>query len=816
MYSFDVFDTLITRTTATPQGIFALMKDRIALEKGENKLEDDIIDDFFELRIHSEELARKSRSAQNVEEINMRDIYDAMSLSGNINEAQTDYLCYTEQQMEIENAVGIPENIRWVKRLLGQGERVVLISDMYLPVDIIREMLIRADSVFADIPLYVSAEYGVRKTTGNLYRKVQEQEQIFYENWTHIGDNMRQDIEIPYQLGIRVEMYQKEELSDFEKELLKYYADDSRLQLMIGAAIHGKGKQPDRIDDQLQPWTEAVVHGKGKQPSKSTDSFVPTDWRKKIAAYIGCRYAGPVLYGYAEWLIRQAEAKKIKKLYFIARDGYLIKRIADTILSEKKTGIETYYIYGSRNAWRIPSLSEEHYNLYQIFVWSHPYRIHTLKEVADILHISEAMLYEYLPGIYAKNKENDLISNQELEYIIEKLSSDKKFRTCHLQALSRERQLAQQYLEQEIELGKDDFAFVDVGGGGLTQGCLYELIKERHPQPIRTFFFKIDRVNLMPGSVTYTFMPGFLENDLIIEMMCRAPHGQTKGYVEKNGKVIPKLEEAETEKLIEHGFHSYEKGILDFTWRMCSVSAGSRKKMGSMKNLLLYLQHIAVNPSKEVLEFFASMPSSESGREKEEIEYAPRLTEHEIKEIFLRRTHEPVGFYYKGSHIEYSILRASKAERELIEQCQREHGSTLGRLYRQEDDRCRNMMRKRYGRAAFYPVRLLDEKIVLYGAGKFGQDLYGRLKEDQEHEVTIWVDKNAEACRQRGLAEVRDISEIKHSGDAQIVIAVAAEDMASEIRRELEQAGISPGRITWIRPYYCQNAFVKWKREGIG
>ena len=60
MYSFDVFDTLITRTTATPQGIFALMKDKLAEERDTNGLEDYVIENFFELRIHSEELIREN------------------------------------------------------------------------------------------------------------------------------------------------------------------------------------------------------------------------------------------------------------------------------------------------------------------------------------------------------------------------------------------------------------------------------------------------------------------------------------------------------------------------------------------------------------------------------------------------------------------------------------------------------------------------------------------------------------------------------------------------------------------------------------
>ena len=49
IYSFDVFDTLITRTTASPLGIFALMQERLQRERAENGLEDYVIDNFYEL-----------------------------------------------------------------------------------------------------------------------------------------------------------------------------------------------------------------------------------------------------------------------------------------------------------------------------------------------------------------------------------------------------------------------------------------------------------------------------------------------------------------------------------------------------------------------------------------------------------------------------------------------------------------------------------------------------------------------------------------------------------------------------------------------
>ena len=805
MYSFDVFDTLISRTTATPQGIFALMKDRLQNEKRVNGLHDYVIANFVELRIHSEELIRKAGSFQNIEEVTLRDIYDAMSVCGCVDEKQIEYLCQLEETVELANVTEIPKNVRRLKALLEQGEKVVLISDMYLSREIIQKMLLQVDDVLGKLPLYVSSEYGKRKTTGNLYRLVQEKEQVNYDGWIHIGDNMYQDIEVPYSMGIQVELAARAELSDFEKELLDRYGDDSRLQLMIGAAVKAEASGGlKRLEE-----TE-----------KSNKSEIPSAGISSAAFHIGCRYAGPVLYCYAEWLVEQAVKRGIKRLYFIARDSYLVKQITDIILGRKNVDIATSYIYGSRKAWRMPSLSREHYNLYQLILWSHVFRITTLEELASALHMSVQELYGFLPGTFAKHPENNHISNQELEYIAWKLSSNEKFKAYHLQALQKERQLSRQYLLQEIDFTDDNFAFVDVSGGGLTQGCLRELIRDRYGKPIHTFFFKIDRVNLVEGSVTDTFMPGFLENNLTIEMMCRAPHGQTKGYVEKDGKVEPVLEEAESAQLIGHGFYEYEKGIMEFSKLMCEVSMKSGQRVGSMKNILLYLKHVAEEPSQDVLEYFASMPSSESGRGEETIEYAPRLTEADMEAIFLGRTYEPMEWFYKGTDLNYSIMRATEAEKAMMEHYKKEHNGAPGKLYRQKSERNQRSMRERYNSAAFYPVRLLEERLAIYGAGKFGRNLYRKLTDNGEHKIALWVDKNAAACRQQireaFSAEVQDVSALLTTEYDQIVIAVLDRKLAGTIREELQQLGIAGEKTVWLPSYPYPNMMAEWKSEEIG
>ncbi len=106
--------------------------------------------------------------------------------------------------------------------------------------------------------------------------------------------------------------------------------------------------------------------------------------------------------------------------------------------------------------------------------------------------------------------------------------------------------------------------------------------------------------------------------------------------------------------------------------------------------------------------------------------------------------------------------------------------------------------------------------MVLYGAGKFGRDLYRRLSGDGEHEIVLWADKNAEKCRMQGLGEVQDVSVVTRAEYDQVVIAVMDRDVASGIRRELEEQGIAPEKIIWLPVFQSPYQLAEWKSQGIG
>jgi len=168
------------------------------------------------------------------------------------------------------------------------------------------------------------------------------------------------------------------------------------------------------------------------------------------------------------------------------------------------------------------------------------------------------------------------------------------------------------------------FAFVDLAGGGLTQGCLAEIISDFYDKKVQTFFFKLDRMHLMDNNICYAFLPSYLHLNLIVEMLCRAPHGQTEGYRETaNGTFVPVLKAGEEKALIDHGFNDYIAGMELFVENYVTVLKNSTLQGNKVNVLLKYLEYITKTPNEEVLNFFAGMPNSVTGREKKVIEFAP-------------------------------------------------------------------------------------------------------------------------------------------------------------------------------------------------
>ena len=182
--SFDVFDTLILRK-CQPHEVFAFVSVKCGIKS------------FMSDRIEAEHRARmKSRR----EEVTLDEIYDELSvIYGN---ERIEELKALEIESEFEVIYPSSELKEFFDLMKQKHKRIIIISDMYLPVNIIEAMLERCGYDGYE-SVCVSSEYGLTKRHGSLFAHVLQDKGISPEKVLHIGDNMISDYIMPKQNGMK-------------------------------------------------------------------------------------------------------------------------------------------------------------------------------------------------------------------------------------------------------------------------------------------------------------------------------------------------------------------------------------------------------------------------------------------------------------------------------------------------------------------------------------------------------------------------------------------------------------------------------------
>ena len=147
--SFDMFDTLIYRIYDEPVDLFAHLGETWKCP------------DFKKDRILAEMKLRDEYNRQGIHEVTLSDIYDRLG------EKYQAFFKY-EKQLEIMSCRTNGEMKAAFDYAKEKGKKVVISSDMYLPLDVIQEMLRLAGYTGYD-KLFLSSETKRPKSTGEMY-----------------------------------------------------------------------------------------------------------------------------------------------------------------------------------------------------------------------------------------------------------------------------------------------------------------------------------------------------------------------------------------------------------------------------------------------------------------------------------------------------------------------------------------------------------------------------------------------------------------------------------------------------------------------
>lgn len=587
LYSFDIFDTLVTRRTANPVGIFLLIEKELNKYPEFSDLPQILKTNFALIRKEAEVFARTNKlDMEKLQDVKFDDIYKIIQNNYNLSKEQALKLMSLEVNIETRNLVGIYQNINFVKKLLEQEKRVVLISDMYYPQEIIRNFLTNIDPIFKEIKIYVSSEIGKTKHHSDLFKFVKEHENIEYKNWYHFGDNPNADYKQAKRLGISAQHYKFENLLRYERNNLKSL-DNTYNELSIG--------------------TSRLIRLLSEDKSP-TYRFASS-------------FAAPVLYGYVSWIVEEAQKQGYKTLYFVARDGFVLKTIADEIIKIKELGLKTKYIHGSRKAWRVANQT----NILEYLEWVLSEYDHRISPafLSDRLSMPVETLQKYLK---TNNTEKPL-SHKELKRVQSELANNADFINKLLEINNEKSKLVLEYMEQEVDFSENKIVFVDVFGSGRTQDLLANIIRQKHENEIVTFYFSLHK-SYVENSITHKicYFSNINYSHYAIELLCRNTEGQTLGYCKKDGRIVPQKETVSQRIWASWGYNSYLQGLIDYTREFTKTL---ELNLFAENNLCLwqnYYRYFMKNLDKETAEVVGSIPYMDVGSEEEISECAPKWT----------------------------------------------------------------------------------------------------------------------------------------------------------------------------------------------
>jgi predicted HAD superfamily hydrolase len=430
--SFDIFDTTLLRRCGTPDTIFQLMAQRLFPE------ELDLRQGFIRWRRGAESSLPSDKRAV----ATLQDIYSSLDAFF-LKIHPLEYYLQVEKDVERENLLANPSVRSMIDRCRQQGYQIAFISDMYLDSDFLRQVLSREECMTEEDALYVSCEYGARKDEGALYEVVRDALKPF--EWIHTGDNDWSDIRMAKRKGIHAVKVETG-LNAIEKNVER------------------------RLPDTLKtlPWISRlgrIMYGNDAFSTMAADFLAP--------AYLP----------YVLFILRDAQRRGIRRLYFLSRDGYILMKAAES-LSAHFPQIELRYLFVSRKSLTLPYIagcSEKEFWTLQ----------HGQRSVDKILR-SLGTDREELAKKYSIHFEYQLLNPN-----LEKDFYDKLFRSAYTpDLLGRAKQKEDvfvRYLQQEGLLDGVASAAVDVGWLGTTRMMLNGILRRLQANEIESYYWGVRR-----------------------------------------------------------------------------------------------------------------------------------------------------------------------------------------------------------------------------------------------------------------------------------------------------------------------------------
>ena len=426
---------------------------------------------------------------------------------------------YQALEMSAEKRVQYLDHavVNFLRQQKQQGRKIILLSDFYMSEAMLRELLVHHQIEDLAETLIVSSDRNATKRSGKLYQLLINQQIIKQpQHCLMIGDNSHSDYFMAKQYHLLSHLLERSKQQQFYQKQMK--------QAKSRSAFFEEIKQLGT-----------------KRPPFADVNFSLLSFIKK--------------------LFRAAMTDKVENLYFLSREGELLKRMFDCyqqfLFGKSLKPIKTHYLLASRRSSAsigLRALEEENFEML--------FRQYARISIADFVK-SYGFCYERVEvicqslGIKVDKTEDDLKNSESFRQLI----NCPEFVTLY--DTHRKQQYANfiQYLKtMNYDPQQKQFALVDVGWKGTIQDNLANGLPE--DSILKGYYIGL----VAPGAMTARNQKqGLLfdyrhqdfsywvyqENRSLFEVLLTAGHGSPEQYqLTEEGQIRVKLTENKDEKIL--------------------------------------------------------------------------------------------------------------------------------------------------------------------------------------------------------------------------------------------------------------------------
>ena len=322
---------------------------------------------------------------------------------------------------------------------------------------------------------------------------------------------------------------------------------------------------------------------------------------------------GPTMLEYVKWILLQAKEKGLKRIYFLARDGYMLCEMARLVSCKHNLDIDCRYLYCSRSALRMPSyhiLSEnEMYDL--LLLGGYYVTPKSLLERADFSNDELSRLYKEL-DIQDFEK---CLNETELNALRERIKENEFYKSSVLEKSKNAYKATIDYFKQEGLFDNEYVAIADSGWTGSMQRSLHQLLEADgyHGKFIGFYFgMYVAPKDEADGEYnTFYFSKHIGDkrkihfNNNLFECMLSAPHPMTLRYeYDSNNLSVPIFADEQNKKMLEL-IKTQINGALEYTKQelFCDTLDYNYKK--AIRRCYKRLNRAMIRPTRQEAEMLS-------------------------------------------------------------------------------------------------------------------------------------------------------------------------------------------------------------------